>query len=159
MAALVREHGELFAADLVVMADGPIHPSGRPTADFGLRGMAGVRLTLYGPIVPLHSGHYGNWAPNPAMRLAQLLATMKGPNGEVLVEGWEDDMVQLGPEEHAALGQYPHDDETRREQLQLGSLDGNGEKRLALVAKPSLNVRGLQSMFVGSQARTASPMG
>jgi acetylornithine deacetylase/succinyl-diaminopimelate desuccinylase-like protein len=91
------------------------------------------------------------------MRLVQLLATMKGPNGEILVEGWEDGMVQLGPEELAAIEQYPHDDETRREQLQLGSLDGEGDARLALVARPSLNVRGLQSMFVGSQARTAIP--
>jgi acetylornithine deacetylase/succinyl-diaminopimelate desuccinylase-like protein len=154
---LVRENRELLSADLVVMADGPIHPSRRPTADFGLRGMAGVSLTLYGPIVPLHSGHYGNWAPNPAMRLAQLVATMKGPSGEVLVEGWEDDMVPLGPEEFAAIERYPHDDDVRREQLQLGSLDGAGDTRLALVARPSLNVRGLQSMFVGSQARTAVP--
>jgi len=157
LAALVRENRELLSADLVVMADGPIHPSARPTADFGLRGMAGVTLTLYGPIVPLHSGHYGNWAPNPAMRLAQLLATMKGPNGEVLVAGWEDGMVPLGPEERAAIVRYPHDDETRREQLQLGSLDGAGDVRLGLIARPSLNVRGLQSMFVGSQARTAIP--
>ena len=54
---LVAANRELLEADLVVMADGPIHPSNRPTADFGLRGMAGVRLTVYGPIVPLHSGH------------------------------------------------------------------------------------------------------
>ncbi len=154
---LVSEYRELLAADLVVMADGPIHPSGRPTADFGLRGMASVRLTLYGPIVPLHSGHYGNWAPNPAMRLAQLLATMKSADGEILVEGWEDDMVPLGDAERAALARYPHDDEIRREQLQMGSIDGAGEKRLALVARPSLNVRGMRSLFIGAQARTAIP--
>ncbi len=154
---LVREHRDLLEADLVVMADGPIHPSGRPTVDFGLRGMASARLTVYGPIVPLHSGHYGNWAPNPAMRLAQLVATMKGPSGEVMVEGWEDDVVPFGPEEWAALERYPHDDEVRRKQLQLGSLDGGGETRLALISRPSLNVRGLQSLFVGAQARTAIP--
>ncbi|MFQ6045965.1 MAG: M20/M25/M40 family metallo-hydrolase [Gemmatimonadales bacterium] len=152
-----REYGDLLAADLVVMADGPIHPTNRPTADFGLRGIVNVRLTLYGPVVPLHSGHYGNWAPNPAMRLAQLLATMKGEDGEVLVPGWEDGMVPLGPADLAALEAYPHDDPIRREQLQLGSLDGNGSPRLALVSRPSLNVRGLRSLFVGSQARTLIP--
>ncbi|MFQ5704236.1 MAG: M20/M25/M40 family metallo-hydrolase [Gemmatimonadales bacterium] len=157
LAEAVRAHRELLAADLVVMADGPIHPSGRPTADFGLRGLATTTITIYGPAIPIHSGHYGNWAPNPAMRLAQLLATMKGPNGEVLVEGWEDDMTPLGPEERAALAAYPHDDESRRLQLQLGSLDGNGATRLELIARPSLNVRGIQSMFVGAQARTIIP--
>jgi acetylornithine deacetylase/succinyl-diaminopimelate desuccinylase-like protein len=154
---VMREHRELLAADLVVMADGPIHPSGNPTADFGLRGLATATITMYGPVVPLHSGHYGNWAPNPAMRLAQLLATMKGPSGEILVEGWDEDVVSLGPAELEALAEYPHDDETRREQLQLGSLDGDGATRMELVARPSLNVRGLRSMFVGAQARTIIP--
>lgn len=157
LADIVREHRELLAADLVVMADGPIHPSGNPTADFGLRGLVAVTLTMYGPITPLHSGHYGNWAPNPAMRLAQLLATMKGPDGEILVEGWEDDMMLFGPDEQAALARYPHDDETRRQQLQLGSIDGGGATRLELIARPSLNVRGLRSMFTGAQARTIIP--
>ncbi len=155
--AVMRDNRELFAADLVVMADGPIHPSGRPTADFGLRGMAAVTLTMYGPVTPLHSGHYGNWAPNPAMRLAQLLSTMKAPDGQVLVADWEDDMLPLGDEERAAWAAYPHDDRTRRHQLQLGSLDGSGATRQELIARPSLNVRGLQSMFVGDQARTIIP--
>ena len=154
---LVRQNRELFVAELVVMADGPIHPSRRPTADFGLRGFAGATLTMYGPIVALHSGHYGNWAPNPAMRLAQLLASMKGPNGEILVEGWEDDVVQFGPEEQATLERYPHDDEARRLQLQLGSVEGNGETRLERVSRPSLNVQGFQSLFVGSLSRNAVP--
>src|SRR5439155_516389 len=96
LAATARRYGDLLAADLVVMADGPIHPSGRPTGVFGLRGIVAVTLTVYGPIRPLHSGHYGNWAPNPAMRLAQLLATMKAPDGAVLVDGWEDDVTPLG---------------------------------------------------------------
>ncbi len=157
LAEVAREHRDLLAADLVVMADGPIHPSGRPTADFGLRGLAAVTLTLYGPVRPLHSGHYGNWAPNPAMRLAQLLASMKGPDGAVLVRGWADDMVPLGPAERAALDAYPHDDEARRRQLQLGSMDGDGRTRLELIAQPSLNVRGLRSLFTGAQARTLIP--
>lgn len=157
LADVIRRHRELLAADLVVMADGPIHPSGRPTADFGLRGLATVTLTMYGPAVPLHSGHYGNWAPNPAMRLAQLLATMKGPEGEILVDGWDDDMVPLGPEERAAYERYPHDDEQRRLQLQMGSLDGGGASRMELVARPSLNVRGLRSLFTGAESRTLIP--
>jgi acetylornithine deacetylase/succinyl-diaminopimelate desuccinylase-like protein len=157
LADVVRRNRALLAADLVVMADGPIHPSNRPTADFGLRGNVGVTLTMYGAIAPLHSGHYGNWAPNPAMRLAQLLATMKGPNGEVLVAGWDDDVTPPGPAEREAWARYPHDDEQRRLQLQLGSLDGGGKTRLELIARPSLNIRGLQSLFTGAQARTLVP--
>ena len=156
LARVMEENRALFAADLVVMADGPIHPSGRPTADFGLRGMVTVTLTTYGPVTPLHSGHYGNWAPNPAMQLAHLLASMKSAQGEVLVEGWEDDMVALGPDERAALARYPHDDSTRRLELQLGAVEGNAT-RMARIARPSLNVRGMRSLFTGAQARTLVP--
>jgi acetylornithine deacetylase/succinyl-diaminopimelate desuccinylase-like protein len=156
LARIMRENRDLFAADLVVMADGPSHPSGRPTADFGMRGMVTVTLTVYGAVTPLHSGHYGNWAPNPAMRLAQLLASMKSAEGDMLVEGWEEDMVPLGEEERAALARYPHDDSARILQLQLGSVEGNG-MRMERVARPSLNVRGLRSLFTGDQARTLIP--
>ncbi|MDQ3673781.1 MAG: M20/M25/M40 family metallo-hydrolase, partial [Gemmatimonadota bacterium] len=117
LARVVRDNRDLLAADLVVMADGPIHPSNRPTADFGVRGIATVTLTVYGPVSPLHSGHYGNWAPNPAMGLAHLLASMKSPNGDVLVAGWDDDVIPPGPEERAAWARYPHDDSSRRLQL------------------------------------------
>ena len=157
LAQTAAGHRDLLRADLAVMADGPIHESGRPAAFFGLRGMAGVTLTVYGPVRPLHSGHYGNWAPNPAMRLAQLLASMKGPNGEVLVEGWEDDMVPLSAADRRALAAYPNDDDAQRLQFQLGSLDGGSMSRMEAVAHPSLNIRGLRSLFVGREARTLVP--
>lgn len=157
IADAVRRHRDLLAADLVVMADGPIHPSNRPTAVFGLRGIVAATVTVYGPVRPLHSGHYGNWAPNPAMRLAQLLASMKGPDGEVLVEGWEDDVVPLGPAERAAIASYPHDDREQRLQFQIGATDGTGRTRLELIAHPSLNIRGMRSLFIGREARTLVP--
>ena len=157
LAETARRHRDLLRADLAVMADGPIHESGRPSAFFGLRGMAGVTLTVYGPLRPLHSGHYGNWAPNPAMRLAQLLASMKGPNGEVLVQGWEDDMVPLSDADRQALAVFPHDDEQQRLQFQLGAVDGGGGTRHELIAHPSLNLRGMRSLFVGREARTLVP--
>ena len=59
-------------------------PSGKPTLSFGARGNLVFQLTTFGPKFALHSGHYGNWAPNPALDLAQLLASMKDANGRVL---------------------------------------------------------------------------
>jgi acetylornithine deacetylase/succinyl-diaminopimelate desuccinylase-like protein len=91
------------------------------------------------------------------MRLAQLLASMKTPRGEVLVEGWEDDMVPLSAADRKALAEYPNDDAAQRLQFQLGSLDGGGMSRMEAVAHPSLNVRGMRSLFVGREARTLVP--
>ena len=57
----------------MVILDGPIHSSGRPTVVYGARGIVTFNLTVYGPSVGVHSGNYGNWIPNPAQRLATLL--------------------------------------------------------------------------------------
>src|SRR6266850_1436617 len=60
---------DLLSADAIVIHDGPRHASERPTLIFGNRGNSRVTLTVYGPKQPLHSGHYGNYVPNPAIRL------------------------------------------------------------------------------------------
>ena len=71
-----------------------------------------VDITVYGPRTELHSGHYGNWAPNPAMSLARLLASMKDDSGRVLVEHFYDDVEPLGPVEKQALADAPAIDTT-----------------------------------------------
>lgn len=154
---VVREHGDLLTADLVLAADGPADPSGLPTMYFGARGIVSVELTVYGPLRPLHSGHYGNWAPNPAMQLAQLLATLKDPaSGRVLVEGFYDDVVPLSDSERAAIEAAPNDDRDRMFALAIAEPEGEG-RRLLLINQPSLNVRGLRSGWVGEEARTIVP--
>jgi len=153
--ALVREHGALLRSDLVVMADGPQHASGRPTLVFGVRGITSAQITVYGPNRPLHSGHHGNWAPNPAMELARLLASMKDERGRVTIAGWYDDVVPLTAEERAALAAVPDDPPAA-----FGFAEpegGPGASRLERVSLPSLNVRGLSSLYVGDEARTLVP--
>src|SRR5260370_28694341 len=88
-------HKNLLGADLLIPADGPVHQSGRPLIFFGNRGDIGLGITVYGPVRALHSGHYGNWAPNPAMELSRLLASMKDDNGRVLIDGFYDDAAPL----------------------------------------------------------------
>ena len=99
----IAKYRDKLAADAMFILDGPLHPSERPTMVFGARGILTLRLTDVRPKVALHSGHYGNWVPNPAMRLAQLLATMKADDGRVLIEGFNDGLPPLTAEERAIL--------------------------------------------------------
>lgn len=155
MREVIARNRELLRSDLVVMVDGPEHASRRPTVIFGARGITSVRLVAYGPSRPLHSGHYGNWAPNPAMELARLLATMKDGGGKVLVDGWYDDVVPLTAEEEAAMRAVPA--ESAAEFGFAEPEGGPGALRLERIALPSLNVRGLASAWVGDDARTIVP--
>jgi len=150
-------HKNLLSAELLITGDGPIHPSGKPLVFFGNRGDIGLDITAYGPVRSLHSGHYGNWAPNPAMTLARLLAAMKDDQGRVLIPGYYDDVVPLGQIELAALNAMPFNDQELQHELGIAKPDGNGKKLMELLQEPSLNIRGIRSGNVAGQATNIVP--
>src|SRR5690606_38743795 len=104
----VRNHRELLQADVLIINDGPVHISGEPTLIFGCRGNMRVDLTVYGPITPQHSGHFGNYAPNPVFRLARLLASMKDDEGRVIIPGYYDG-VTIDASDKIVMEQVPDD--------------------------------------------------
>jgi acetylornithine deacetylase/succinyl-diaminopimelate desuccinylase-like protein len=116
-----------------------------------------VDITVFGANRPLHSGHYGNWAPNPAFLLARLLATMKDESGRVLIRGWYDDVVPLGPLEKQAIRDLPPFDDSLRAQLGFVLSEGGGRSLADLINEPSLNINGIASAEVGAQARNVIP--
>jgi len=124
---------------------------------FGVRGDVNVDLTVYGPARPLHSGHYGNWAPNPAMRLARLLSSMTDSTGRVAVAGWYDDVVPLGAAERAAIAESPRVDDALAAELGLARPDGAGRSLVELINEPSLNVNGVASAGVGPLSANVIP--
>jgi len=150
-------HKNLLGADLLITADGPVHQSGRPLVFFGNRGDIGIDVTVYGPVRALHSGHYGNWAPNPAMELSRLLASMKDANGRVLIDGYYDDVTPLGDAEKKALAEMPVNDADLERELGIAKPEGGGKKLVELIMEPSLNIRGLRSAYVGEQAQNIVP--
>ena len=150
-------HKNLLGGDLLITGDGPVHQSGRPLVFFGNRGDIGLDITVYGPVRALHSGHYGNWAPNPAMELSRLLASMKDASGRVLIEGYYDDVAPLGDVEKKALAEMPDNDADLERALGIANPEGGGKKLVELLTLPSLNVRGLKSAYVGEQAQNVVP--
>ncbi len=105
--ATVRAHADKIRGDALLLVDGPRHASDRPTLNFGARGLVTAVITVYGPAHDLHSGNYGNWAPNPALQLARLLASMKDDHGQVTIAGFYDDVTPLTAEERQAIDDIP----------------------------------------------------
>ncbi|MBK7871051.1 MAG: M20/M25/M40 family metallo-hydrolase [Saprospiraceae bacterium] len=152
----VKVHRDALKSDMLVILDGPMHVSNKPTLVFGARGIATMRLTTFGPRVPQHSGHYGNYAPNPALLLAQLLASMKDDNGRVIIPGYYDG-VELSDDVKKILAQTPDSDADIMRKLGIAEFDNIGNNYQESIQYPSLNIRGLSSGWVGSQARTIVP--
>jgi acetylornithine deacetylase/succinyl-diaminopimelate desuccinylase-like protein len=148
---------ELIGGDVWLICDGPIDQSGKQTVVFGARGDAHLELTVFGPHHGLHSGHYGNWAPNPAMMLAQLLAGMKDENGHVLIPHFYDGITPLSTMEKAVLARAPVNDQMLMNSFWLGHVEGSGMHLLELINQPSLNINGLASGQIGSRATNVIP--
>ncbi len=157
LAAILRKYKDLLASDAWLICDGPVHQSRRPQIVFGARGIAQIDLTVYGPAHELHSGHYGNWAPNPAMMMARLLASMKDDDGKVTIERFYDGIEPLTASEEKAIAEAPDVDAGLMKELWLGRTEGSGKKLVELLNLPSLNVRGMSSARTGAAASNVIP--
>jgi acetylornithine deacetylase/succinyl-diaminopimelate desuccinylase-like protein len=154
-AAIARYRDKLRASMLLIL-DGPVHASGRPTLSFGARGIVTVDLTVFGPKMALHSGHYGNWIPNPGMRLAQLLASMKDEQGRTLIKDFYSDVPPLTAAQRKVLKSVPDDEPALLKLFGVARPDAVGESLQEAIQFPSLNIRGMRSGYV-DEPRTIIP--
>jgi acetylornithine deacetylase/succinyl-diaminopimelate desuccinylase-like protein len=153
----IATYRDKLRADLMVILDGPIHSTGHPTIAYGARGIVTLNLTVFGPAAGVHSGNYGNWIPNPAQRLAALLASMKNDDGRVLVKGFYDGIAPLTPEERALVDAVPDDAERMLKTFGVAAPERAFARLQDALQYPTLNVRGLSSAHVGAGARTIIP--
>lgn len=153
--AVIRNK-DLLSADMLIIFDGPRHITNRPTLTFGARGIATLQLTTYGPVVPQHSGHFGNYAPNPALRLSRLLASMKDEEGRVTIDGFYEG-IHIDDATEKILRAVPDNEEQIMERLQIAETDKVGTYYQKAIQYPSLNIRGMQSGWVYEKVRTIVP--
>ena len=154
---ILEKYSSLLQSELWIICDGPVHQSGQKQIVFGVRGDTHLDLTVYASKRPLHSGHYGNWAPNPAMMLAKLLASMKDDNGRVTIKGFYDDVIPLTALEKKALLEVPLVDEQLKTELGIRTTDMPGVSLSEAINMPSLNINGMQSGNVGKLASNQIP--
>jgi len=148
---------ERLRADAWLICDGPVHQTGTPQVVLGVRGFCGFELTVYGPVRELHSGHYGNWAPNPALALSHILASFKNERGEVTIPGFYDHTRPPSPADLAALADLPPVEDALLRELGLAAAEVPGSRLVDRLMAPSLNIRGLSAAAVGADRRNVIP--
>ncbi|MGB5553489.1 MAG: M20/M25/M40 family metallo-hydrolase [Flavobacteriaceae bacterium] len=147
---------ELMNADMLFVMDGTRHLSNLPTLTFGARGIATATLRFFGPRHPLHSGQYGNFAPNPVFEAAKLLGNLKDENGRVTLPGFYDG-ITLSEKEKILLNQVPENLDSILHDLGIAKSDAVGATYQEALQYPSLNIRGLNAAWVGDEVRTIIP--
>lgn len=148
---------ERLRADTWLICDGPVDHSGAPQIVLGVRGYTGFELTVYGPLGEIHSGHYGNWAPNPALNLVRLLATGKDDAGTVTIAGFYDTTRPVTAADQAALDALPLVEPALLDRLGLAEAEVPGARLVDRMMWPSFNLRGLSAADVGPDARNVVP--
>jgi acetylornithine deacetylase/succinyl-diaminopimelate desuccinylase-like protein len=156
IADLVKKNRALLAADRLVIMDGTRHISDIPTIMFGARGIATLTLTVYGAKENLHSGQYGNYAPNPALKLAKLLAGMKDDDGRVTIPGFYEG-VNITEADKKSFAEIPENMSELNAQIGIAEAEKVGESYQEAMQYPSLNIRGLQASNIGKQVTTTIP--
>ncbi|MEX2151713.1 MAG: M20/M25/M40 family metallo-hydrolase [Gemmatimonadaceae bacterium] len=154
--ALAR-HRDLLNADLWIFGDGPVHQSRRQQVSFGVRGVMGLELTAFGPARALHSGHYGNWAPNPLVLVSHLIASMRDTDGRILIDRFYDDVQPPTRAERDAIAAAPAADSALRLELLLSGTESGNARLMGRIMAPALNVRGISGGGVGTLAPNAVP--
>lgn len=158
LAEIFQLHASLLHSDGWIICDGPIHQSGNRAIIFGVRGDTRINITVYGPSRPLHSGHYGNWAPNPGLMLATLLASMKDEKGKVTIKNFYADTKPLTQEQKAALANIPSVGNRMKTELKFSKQEMPGVSLEEAILIPSLNINGMQSGNVGKKASNVIPI-
>jgi acetylornithine deacetylase/succinyl-diaminopimelate desuccinylase-like protein len=154
--SIVGQYKDILKTDVLLILDGPAHDSNLPTLSFGSRGIVAVTLTTYGAFSALHSGHYGNYVPNPAWRMVKLLSTMKTSTGRVLIQGFYDG-IRIDKATKDYLKSIPDNIPNLHKRLGIKKIDRVGTSYRESIMYPSLNIRGLKSGEIAELAGTIIP--
>lgn len=153
----IREHKDMLRCDVCLNTDAGILAPDQPAITYALRGLAYFEIRLRGAATDLHSGTFGGVIDNPAIVLCKLIAGMRGDDGRITLPGFYDDVRELSPEEIAGLPDTPDSWWLER----AGARKLFGEKgydvNIRARARPTLDVNGLLSGFIGEGSKTVLP--
>lgn len=159
MEPFVAQNTEQFACDMVISADGGQWSEDQPELSVGYKGLASLQIDVKGAYRDLHSGMYGGAVQNPIHALAYILASMRSPEGKILVEGFFDDVLPLSDEARAQIAKVPFDEATYKAELQIDDVFGEpGYSTLERAwVRPTLEVNGIWGGFQGEGVKTVLP--
>jgi acetylornithine deacetylase/succinyl-diaminopimelate desuccinylase-like protein len=144
-----------LAADVMLVCDTAAAADLRPAIVAGLRGVCHFTVKLSGVNRDLHSGEYGGVAPNAALGIARLLATLHNEKGEICVAGFMDGIEAPSAEEtRLASESTPSKEDFRKD---IGTDPTAENLAEALGFRPTIEVNGVHSGYGGAGSKTVIP--
>ncbi len=155
----IQAHRELLACDAILSADGGQWAEDQPVLVVGRRGLCALQIDVQGAAHDVHSGTYGGTFMNPAHALALILASMRDPEGRILVEGFYDDVRALSESEREIFKAIPYDEADYMDKLGVPALFGepgySTYERSWI--RPTLEINGIWGGFQEEGIKTVIP--
>ncbi len=157
--AFLEEHKDILGCTFALNPDAGMTAPDLPTIVHALRGLAYFEVKVFGPAHDLHSGLYGGVVHNPAIVLSDLISGMHDAHGRITLPGFYDRVVSLSEEERQEMLRLPMDDAYYRNITGAPALWGEeGFSPVERVgARPTLDVNGFYSGFIGAGSKTVIP--
>jgi acetylornithine deacetylase/succinyl-diaminopimelate desuccinylase-like protein len=159
LSKFIEAHKDLLTCNFALNPDAGMLGAEIPTITYGLRGLAYFELHVSGPDHDLHSGIYGGVVQNPAQVLCELIAGMHDRHGKITLPGYYDSVHPIDEEERTELSRLPIDEDFYLQQTGVPELYGEAGftpvERVGV--RPTLEVNGLYSGFIGEGSKTVIP--
>jgi len=155
---LVRSRRDELRADGLISADGVMFDSRRPSVMLGFKGLLSIEVRVSTAAHDLHSGVHGGMAPNAALAIAQLIASLVAPDGTILVDGLAT-TGELSASQREQLAAMPFDAERHLAESGYDIFSGEpGHQPLERNwHRTTLDVAGIWGGFQGPGTKTIIP--
>ena len=154
-----KNNKEKLKADVILISDTSMLANDMPSIDVGLRGLSYVEVEVTGPNIDLHSGVYGGAVANPINVLCDMIAGMKDENNHITIPGFYEDVLEVSPEDRAAMAKTPFSLDEYKSHLEID--DVMGEEGFSTLERtgirPTLDVNGIWGGYTGEGAKTVLP--
>ncbi|MEM9470416.1 MAG: dipeptidase [Pseudomonadota bacterium] len=156
--AILESHAKLLSAEAVISADGARWRADLPSVNTGSRGSMAFDLALRTASKDLHSGRFGGAVPNAAHVLADIVASLHGPDGRVTVDGFYDNVPAPDETTRTGIANLPFDETgffSALDSVPFGEEGFSTLERLWL--RPTLEINGMWSGYTGEGGKTVTP--
>ena len=155
----IRQHADMLQADMVFSSDGGQWGEDQPSLTEGLKGLVGCEITVTGANGDKHSGMHGGGIANPIHALSHIVASMKGLDGKITIDGFYDDVIDLSVEDREVIARVPFDEDEYVRKMGVPQSFGEAGYTVPerLWARPTLELNGVWGGYQGKGTKTVIP--
>lgn len=155
----LKQNKAKLKADIAVISDTAQFSKTLPAITYGLRGLYGGELFVYGPNRDVHSGAFGGAIPNPATILMQMIAQVHDKKGKITIPGFYRDVKPVSKYDRAQFKKLPFKEAAYKQSIGIKALHGEPGYTVyeRTWVRPTFEINGITSGYQGEGSKTIIP--